>query len=81
MDNDKINKSTICKKMTSSPKFIKGIIYYWPFSQNCCECVYGQTCIIGQDYEENYRFCDEYCEDNDGDFCPKKISIDKEFDD
>ena len=68
---------------TSIPMFITGIIYYWPFSKNCCECTHGQTCIIGENYGEITVFCDVYCKDNDGDFCPKKaskVSI-EEFDD
>ena len=51
----------------------KVIIYKWPTSQICSECVSGEFVQSGTYYSSNY-ICKKGCTRNDGVHCPDHVS-------
>ena len=45
------------------------VLYEWPYSQICLECVHKQPGIM----EESAALCSEACEENDGRVCSSFI--------
>jgi len=50
----------------------KTVIYEWPESQKCIECVYGKF-IMSDDFTNSDYLCMAGCADNDGIDCPEFV--------
>ena len=58
------------------------IVYIWPTSQICMDCIHGTFVTVGSSDEEypSAYLCDKKCKDNDGVNCPNMEPKEEEED-